>query len=68
MKAVITVIDDNGRVICANQVLSPTKEEIVELKFMPTIKEARFDFTVTQYVEPQRKDNDYPLKDRKEIK
>ena len=54
MKAFITVIDDNGKVICKDQVLAPVKEEIIDSNpnQLP-IKEARFSFAITQLADFQ---------------
>ena len=54
MKAFITVIDDNGNVVCKNQLLEPVREEIVDLNpYQPPIKEARFSFVITQLADFQ---------------
>lgn len=51
MKAFITVVDDNGRTICKDQMITPVKEEIVGVHF-PT-KEARFNFTIRELADFQ---------------
>lgn len=57
MKAIITVIDDDGNIICKNRVLEPVREEIVNLNpYQPPIKEARFSFTVTEPADFQIED------------
>ena len=59
MKAFITVIDDNGKVICKDQVLDSVKEEIIDSNpDYPPIKEARFSFVVKQLVDSQNKETE----------
>ena len=54
MKAIITVIDDDGKVICKDQVLDPIKEEIVNLDpYHPPVKEAKFHFAISQLADFQ---------------
>ncbi len=53
MKAFVTIIDDNGKVICKDQVLKPIREEVIERPNYPTIKEARFNFAVKQLADFQ---------------
>ena len=54
MKAIITIIDDNGKVICKDRVFDPVKEEIVNLNpDQPPIKETRFAFKITQLADFQ---------------
>ena len=54
MKAFITVIDDNGKVICRDRVLLPVRDEIVDLHpNQPLIREARFSFTITELADCQ---------------
>lgn len=55
MKAIITVIDDNGKFICKDRLLTPIQEEIVNLNpdQLP-IKQVLFKFTaVTQLADFQ---------------
>ena len=54
MKAIITVIDDNGKVICRDRVLFPVRDEIVDLHpNQPPIREARFSFVITELADFQ---------------
>ena len=49
MRAFITVIDDNGEVICKDYVMEPVKEEIVGTNpHQVPIKKTRFNFEITQ--------------------
>lgn len=46
MKAFITVIDDNGKVICKDYVLAPSEERIDSNPDLPPIKESIFRFVI----------------------
>lgn len=53
MKAFITVVDDNGRIICKDQMILPIKEEITGDEFEFPIREARFNFNIRELVDCQ---------------
>ena len=53
MKAFVTVIDDNGNIICKDNLFLPIKEEVISKPHKPAIKEARFSFVVRQLVDFQ---------------
>jgi len=53
MKAFITVIDDNEKVICKEKVLEPVKEEIVNDLYQLPIKKTCFAFIITQLADFQ---------------
>ena len=53
MKAFVTVIDDNGNVICKDNLFLPINEKVIEHPHQPPIKEARFSFVVRQLADFQ---------------
>lgn len=48
MKAFVTVIDDDGTIICKDQVLKPIRQEVIVDPYQPPIKEVRFNFAMRQ--------------------
>ena len=54
MKALITVIDDNGRIFCKDNLLYPVTEEVIKLTpDGPPVNKAYFKFTITQLMDYQ---------------
>ena len=53
MKAFITVIDDNGKVICKDYVLAPIEERIGSNPDQLPIKESIFRFAIRQLADFQ---------------
>ena len=49
MKAIITIIDDNGEVLDKDHLIFPIKEEIVDISpYQPPLKKTIFKFEITQ--------------------
>ena len=53
MKAFVTVIDDNGKIICKDKLLEPVREEVIVHPYQPPIKEVRYSFAITQLADFQ---------------
>ena len=57
MKAFVTVIDDNGIVICKDKLLDPVKEGIYDSNpYQIPVKETRYSFVIKQMVDFQLAD------------
>lgn len=65
MKAIVTVIDDNGRVIEKDKVIPPYNEAISGEE-IPT-KTTYFRFGITELYERQKRDIDCKWADREEV-
>lgn len=57
MKAFVTVIADNGEVICKDKLLEPVKEGIYDSNpYQVPVKETRYSFAIKQIADPQLAD------------
>lgn len=49
MKAIVTIVDDNGRIFCKDHLVFPIKEEIVNISpYEPPMVKKIFKFEITQ--------------------
>lgn len=59
MKAIITVINDDGKELYKNYLMEPTEDKIIDTNIRECrIRVVRFNFEVRQLVNPQAKNED----------